>query len=64
MYDVPLAGGFVWFIAILSPFYGAINALLASLAIPYLGFVLPSLCLLVWFKSRQQLRDSVLRPYE
>lgn len=59
---LPLAG-FIWFLAILAPFYGPINALYASLAIPYLGFFLPSVAMLYFFRSREQLENSLLKPY-
>jgi auxin influx carrier (AUX1 LAX family) len=60
---LPLAG-FIWFLAILCPFYGPINSLYASLAIPFLGFVVPSMCMLTFFKSREQLDNSILKPYK
>jgi auxin influx carrier (AUX1 LAX family) len=60
---LPLAG-FIWFLAILCPFYGPINSLYASLAIPFLGFVVPSMCMLTFFKSREQLDNSMLKPYQ
>ena len=59
---LPLAG-LVWFLAILCPFYGPLNSLKSSIAIPFLGFVMPSLCLLVFFKSREDLDNSMLKPY-
>lgn len=59
---IPL-GALVWFLAILAPFYGAINALYASLAIPYLGFVLPSIAMMHHYRSRVQLENSVIKPY-
>ncbi len=62
--SLPPSGALIWFLAILAPFYGAINALYASLAIPYLGFVLPSIAMLYHYKSRAQLENSVLRPFK
>ncbi|GAX84439.1 hypothetical protein CEUSTIGMA_g11859.t1 [Chlamydomonas eustigma] len=60
---IPLSG-FVWFLAMLCPFYGPLNALYASLAAPLLSFVLPSLCMLKRWKSRYDLENSVLKPYK
>ena len=44
------SGGLVWFLSILCPFYGAINVLYSALALPLLGFVLPSVVMLKVFK--------------
>ena len=47
----------------LCPFYGALNTLYASLAIPLLGFIMPSIAMLWHWRSRKQLDASVLKPY-
>ncbi len=58
------AGGFIWFLAILAPFYGPINALYSSLAVPYLGFVLPCIALM-WRMRKPKAREAALmKPWK
>jgi hypothetical protein len=39
-------------------------ALYSAIAIPALGFVLPSVCMMYYFKSRDQLKTSIIKPYK
>eukprot|EP00798_Chlamydomonas_sp_ICE-L_P004351 gene4351-14469_t len=56
-------GCFIWFIAILAPFYGAMNALYASLATPFLGFILPCSTILWVYRTKEARDNAIVKPY-
>ena len=51
----------IWLLAMAFPFYGAINSLMASIAVPFTAFALPC-AVFIWIYRTKEAREAAPKP--